>query len=95
MATKLGELLSGQFWGRFKSWIGLQPHQWPEGEPLMSGDVRWGTRLKDGTIIGAPGVSFTPVCSRCQQAIEAETEQTDAAQAECLSQKGIARGMVA
>lgn len=66
--------LAGSFWQRLKSWIGLRPYRWPEGEPLMSGDFRWGTRLKDGTIVGAPGVIFTPlpICSRCQQAIEAE-----------------------
>jgi hypothetical protein len=60
----------------------LRPHRWPEGTPLMSGGVRWGTRLDDGTIEGAPGVRFTPlVCSRCQQAIDAEAEQNAAGKA--------------
>jgi hypothetical protein len=46
----------------------------------MSGSVRFGTRLEDGTIVGAPGVYFTslPICSRCQQAIKAEAKHSDA-----------------
>ena len=62
----------------------LWHHRWPEGAPLMSGGVRWGTRLEDGTIVCAPGIDFTPlpICSRCQQAIDAEAEKNDAAKTE-------------
>lgn len=58
----------------------LRPRQWPEGEPLMIGGDRVGTRLADGTIVGAPGVAFDPlpICSRCQEAIEAEAHERDA-----------------
>jgi len=47
-------------------------------------EPQWGTRLQDGTITGAPGVVFTPlpVCSRCQQAIDAEAKQNDSGKAE-------------
>jgi len=76
--------MTDSFWRWLKSWMDMRPYQWPEGTPLMSGSVRWGTRLEDGTIVGASGVSFTllPICSRCQQAIEAEAKQNDAAKAE-------------
>jgi hypothetical protein len=72
--------LLGNFWRRL---MGLWRHRWPEGKPLMSGEVRWGTRLEGGTIIGAPGVVFTPlpICSRCQQTIDTEAEQNDTAKA--------------
>jgi hypothetical protein len=65
-AADSGVKTTGSFWQRLKSWVG---QRWPEGTPLISGGVRWGTRLEDGKIVGAPGTHFTPlpICSRCQQ----------------------------
>jgi hypothetical protein len=39
----------------------LTAPKWPEGEPLIKGSIRWGTRLPDGSLLLAPGVSFTPI----------------------------------
>lgn len=51
-----------------------------DGIPLWCGDIRIGTRLEDGTIVGAPGVAFTPlpICSRCQQPIETDADDRGA-----------------
>ena len=69
---------------RLVSLPGLRNNRWPEGEALISGGFRWGTRLPDGRIVGAPGVRFTPlpICSECQQAIEADGEERAAAETE-------------
>jgi len=60
-----------------KRLFGLEPHQWPEGDALISpSGFRYGTKTANGIVL-APGVEFVfaPVCSRCQQAIEAESHQ--------------------
>ncbi len=56
-----------------KNLISSDRPEWPEGEPLVSGGIRWGTRLPDGSIIGGPGVTFTPlpvVCPLCQSKLD-------------------------
>lgn len=34
--------------------------RWPEGEPLIAGGVRWGTRLPSGEVVPAPNTSIMP-----------------------------------
>lgn len=51
--------------------------KWPQGEPLVQGGFRWGTRLADGRIVGAPGVTFHPYtrCGLCQQQLDQADQQ--------------------
>lgn len=79
---------------RFLAMLGLAP-DWPAGEPLTIGDFRWGTKLKDGTVVAAPGVRCTPlpVCSRCQQPIEPDDKQNDADNSEGHAQHARSPGM--
>ena len=37
--------------------------RWPDGEPLIAGGVRWGTRLPSGEVIPAPNTSIMPAAS--------------------------------
>lgn len=69
------------FLDRIRKLIGLGAYQRPEGEPvLLTNGMRWGTRLPNGAVILESGVRFDRVlCSRCQQAIEAEGDHRQAA----------------
>jgi hypothetical protein len=51
-----------------RSWIkGFFEQKWPDGEPLVAGGVRWGTKLPDGSIVGGENVRIeaVPICSLC------------------------------
>ena len=41
-------------------------------EPLVRGGFRYGTRLTNGEIVYAPGVTFTPapICALCQKQLD-------------------------
>lgn len=72
-----------------KSLIGFGPRPWPEGEPVVAGGERVGTVLPGGSVSFAPGLRVTPLplCSRCQQAVEAEGHQQPAGNVERHAQR--------
>ena len=38
--------------------------RWPEGEPLLAGEIRYGTRLPSGDIVFASNAHVEPLCPR-------------------------------
>jgi hypothetical protein len=75
---------SNSFWLRLSRWLnGFTREAWPDGQPVMIGGLRVGTRFDNGSVRFAPGYSATPtLCSGCQKAIQPEEKQRPAADAE-------------
>lgn len=55
-----------RLFARLAAWFA---HRWPDGEPLVAGGVRYGTRLPDGSVIPAPNTRMELIrCRDCPSA---------------------------